>query len=674
MRRFTGTILTITAAVMMSACSLMPGADGEELPEDFLNRGIQWVDTPEGEEDSGTEPAGESTAEPKPTPDPGQAQQAGIRYLLEAERAAGEDQHGLAAELYRETIREMQAYHGLGLGEHPVPEQMAQTGLARSLKALGRLQEAVTHLEKSLEADPSPVTRAEIAMTLAELADCDEASRHARMVLGENPIFERSALIDTHATAHHALAVCAQLSGDNRQALEHIDQAMEITRDFGNTEDLDRLRDSIRADIKRDGWKAGLNPEARNAHRRAETHRDLEELTPALEAYLEAIRVQDTPLPELERDTARAHLALGDGAAALEHLNHALDIRQSSALRLERGLLHQAESQCSPAMEDARAALGMTSRNQQRNTHTDANLLLANCHHLTGSLDIAREYADQAEQSARDAGYTDEELEPIREILDWINQAILEERQRLEPTPEPTPAPRPTLRIFKETEFALEYNLMLEAYGRQEYQETLDAALRAREGILRDPAKLDLEQIGETDRMMLHQMEKTAAHAHAALEQDGQAMTAYHRAIRYGGQADALLGRALLHRKLGNGNETIQDTLAAVRLGDVILTLPGGTEPRSSMTEAGSILRQIYLELGEYTEGLRYANAAYNAALRSGLYSPEEIEELAHQQSVMRKVVELKRLKEPEDLAEEERLRRELEDQQRREEEERAND
>ncbi len=98
---------------------------------------------------------------------------------------------------------------------------------------------------------------------------------------------------------------------------------------------------------------------------------------------------------------------------------------------------------------------------------------------------------------------------------------------------------------------------------------------------------------------------------------------------------------------------------------DTTLTLPGEERTWSSTTEAGRMLSWLYRVKGECMESLRYANFAHVTALWAGSYSPDELAGLVYMKATMQEAIRLKRLKEPEDRAEDERLRRELENGQR---------
>ena len=651
-------MLIAAMAVLTTGCG-----NGEPEPEDItpLSDLIEFSD--EATPEPGTEPDTEPTVTPGPTPEPtldlSELQRAGLEAMELAEELAAQGEHEKAAETFRDAIREKRAYEAQGIGQHPLPEQRLQTGLARALDELGFHHDALEHLERSLEADQSAVTIAEIAMQHVNLEQCGDAEEAARKVLLMQAIYERSTMIHTHAMAHHALALCQFIHDDPRSALENIEQAIGITKVFRNPTELEELRSRITSGGRDTGWKASLNVFARAALRRAEAHMISERYSLAAESYDEAIEAQERPSPELERGAGTARAMLEEHEQAIPHFTNALEFSRSSSLFLERARSYHATSRHQLALTDLRNAIELDAEPlpKTRSTHVEAHWLSAESRRAMGDPITAITDITNAIILAQGNGYPLGEIQKMEELYAMLRVEEQALRAMATPVPvgvSPTPAPTPIVYVsVLSQQFINDYDQMRTWYSSENYPEAALSAQTAWDLVKTEVKQTDLNTVPAHERSMLHDLRTTHGHAMAIMNQHQEAMDAYREAIWISDEPAARLGLAMLYLKNLNENRAMDQALAVTNLPNTSITLPGAPETkRSSWAEAGRILVPILRSNWRYRESLQYANFALTSAARMGLYTEAEMGKIRDERDLADKILQLAGDKAEEDAAE----------------------
>ena len=651
-------MLIAALAVLTIACG-----NGEPEPEEDTTPLADLIEF--SDEETTPEPGPEPTETPGPTPEPtldlSELQRAGLEALELAEELVAEGEQERAAEAFREAIREKRAYEAQGIGPHPLPEQRLQTGLARALDELGFHHDALEHLERSLEADQSAVTIAEIAMQHVNLEQCGDAEEAARKVLLMQAIYEGSTMIHTHALAHHALALCQFIHDDPRSALENVEQAIEITKVFRNPTELEELRSRITSGGRDTGWKASLNVFARAALRRAEAHMISERYALAAESYDEAIEAQERPSPELERGAGTARAVLEEHEQAIMHFTNALEFSRNSSLFLERARSYHATSRHQLALTDLRNAIELDAEplSKTRSTHVEAHRLSAESRRAMGDPITAITDITNAIILAQGKGYPLGEIQKMEELYAMLRVEEQTLRAMATPVPvgiSPTPAPTPIVYVsVLSQQFINDYDQMRTWYSSENYPEAALSAQTAWDLVKTVVKQTDLNTVPAHERSMLHDLRTTHGHALAILNQHQEAMEIYREAIWISDEPAARLGLALLYLKNLNENRAMDQALAVTNIPNTSITLPGAPETkRSSWAEAGRILVPILRSNWRYRESLQYANFALTSAARMGLYTEAEMDKFRDERDLADKILQLAGDKAEEDAAEQE--------------------
>ena len=546
---------------------------------------------------------------------------------------------------FRDAIREKRAYEAQDIGPHPLPEPYLQTGLARSLAALGRHQEALEHLSRSQEAGESPLTLAEIAMQHAILEECEDTEEPARDALTQQAVYERNTMIHSHALAHHALAICWNLRDNSRAALDNIERAIEITRVFRAPDDLEELRDSIMSGGLDTGWKAGLDPFARDALRRADSHMLEGRHALALEAYREAIAFHRKPSQELQRGAARALVLLGRKQEAVGHFTAAIDIRGSSSLHLERAQALRDTGLCGAAIQDAKSAQELEAETLPgvRNTRIEAMMLAAMCWREMDEPATALSEVQEAILLAREQGYPTGETDAMMELRDILEPEA--EAQREAPTPAPAVPPTPTRIPYVSVltlDFLDEHERMMTHYHAGLYPETILSGQTALEELGYALRKASPELIPPDEVRILQETHTTMGHALAQTGEPDRAVSAYEKTIELEDEPGARLALAALLIEKKRNDPAIQHVLRARSLPDASIAFAGAPEvQRSSRAEACRMLTSLLRSKWLYRESLEYANLAVTSAARSGLYTEDEIADLRTERNLAASILQV---------------------------------
>ena len=129
--------------------------------------------------------------------------------------------------MYTEAITSFETAQKL----HSKPSGAIQTKIGHAYSDLGQHEKAIQHYSAAVEIRDAPLHRVDRAWEYASNGRCEEAITDAEAALGMKPYSEPG--YHTSAEAHWILAACSP--GEQTQA--HMDQAAEIARDHGYTEE-----------------------------------------------------------------------------------------------------------------------------------------------------------------------------------------------------------------------------------------------------------------------------------------------------------------------------------------------------------------------------------------------------------------------------------------------------
>ena len=146
----------------------------------------------------------------------------------------------------------------------------------------------------------------------------------------------------------------------------------------------------------------------------------------ALEGFLEAQRLHGEPSVVLQSFIGNSYRALGQNEATIHHFTNALEVKDNPTDRINRGTLYMETGQCSPAIEDAKAALTMEpDAGEGIHTDAEANYILAICYAQQSDYLLALQHAEIAPEIAEENHYTAIDLETMSLTKESI-QAVLD--------------------------------------------------------------------------------------------------------------------------------------------------------------------------------------------------------------------------------------------------------
>ena len=145
----------------------------------------------------------------------------------------------------------------------------------------------------------------------------------------------------------------------------------------------------------------------------------------AIASFKEAQRHHSKPSDILESWIGFAYGALGQYDTAIVHHSNAIAINDDAVNRVNRAVSYFDNSQCEPAINDARAALTKKMETGEgRSTHVDANYLLAFCLYEQSKYRQALQHADAAIAIANDHQYDESEVVQMTELRNEIRYEL----------------------------------------------------------------------------------------------------------------------------------------------------------------------------------------------------------------------------------------------------------
>ena len=295
------------------------------------------------------------------------------------------------------------------------------TGLA--YRALGRYAEAIEHLSASIEIEDNSTGRVNRGIAYLFDGQCGPALSDAKAALAMEP--KSGTGIHTDAEANYILASCYAYDGQFLLALQHAEAGLSISVEQGYKREMISEREALVEQIRQ-----ALHP----------NQVDIDFfIAAALEAWVQgvelfeegnyraAIRSFETarshhgkPSSVIESWIGLSYQSLEQHNQAIAAFTKALEIRDSTIDRLNRGLSYLLTGDCLSAIDDAEIALSMPVYEEDGyHSFTEANSMLASCYMEEGNFKLASVFAEAALSGAIANSYPVSDIEALMESRDF---------------------------------------------------------------------------------------------------------------------------------------------------------------------------------------------------------------------------------------------------------------
>ena len=324
----------------------------------------------------------------------------------------------------------------------------------------------------------------------------------------------------------------------------------------------------------------------------------------ALEGFLEAQHLYGKPSSVLQNRIAISYQFLGQHHHAIQHFTNALDIENNAVNRVNRGNLYTETSQCSLAVEDAKAALAFEpTTGGKLHTDVEANKILAQCYLRGGKYLAALQHADAAYIIATDHNYPAEDIdainnyrEPIQQVLDgtiWPEDLILD------------PAAVAT------------FERGIELYDKGQYAESI----------------IKFEEVQRQHSIASGNIQTNIAHAFTALGQHETAIQHYTAAVQIRDDAHHRVLRGTAYSENGRCEKAKADAEAALKMKTY------AEQGYHTGAQAHWILGFCLIEQANHRDALPHISEALNTAQVNG-YSTDHLAVISQTQDETRRVLE----------------------------------
>ncbi len=247
---------------------------------------------------------------------------------------------------------------------HIKPSGVIENRLGVTYGNQGRHHEAVVHFSNAINVKDSGTDRFNRAFSRLHLGLWHEASTDAqaalRMDAGTDGDFH------SHAMAHYVLALASMATGDLTKADEHARQSVQVMEDNG-----------VGADYRFDAYMLW----------------------------------------------AGAKFRLGEHHHAIKHYTNAIALADNAEARSSRAKTYFEAHRCDLATADAHTSVSMEKIAWQGyDSDAEANFILGLCAHEAGDFDDAIHYYPLAVALMQAAGYPEEEVDPVSDLLSLAMQ------------------------------------------------------------------------------------------------------------------------------------------------------------------------------------------------------------------------------------------------------------
>ena len=313
------------------------------------------------------------------------------------------------------------------------PSHVIQNRIGLSYRYLRDNEQAIHHFSKAIEINDISAGRVNRASVYFFNGQCDEAMQDAQAALTMKP--STGVGFHTYAEAHFILGQCFILNEQYELALEQVDLALAIAKEYKFSDERVEQIDVTRAGIEGvaegsvypEDLLLGYASEDSNigvAHFNEGRYRE------AITAFLSAQRLHGKPSSFILHMLARSYILTGDFESGIHYFSEAIEVRDDANNRVWRAL-HLWD--CEKAVEDAYAALDRKPYVEPGyHTSVEAFFIVVDCQTLNGQFEGDLADFEDALKLAKESGYTPEEISLISEL----HQEALELRKEQEtPTP-----------------------------------------------------------------------------------------------------------------------------------------------------------------------------------------------------------------------------------------------
>ena len=326
----------------------------------------------------------------------------------------GENEAALAA------FKEAQEHHGK-------PSRVLESATGVSYLAQGQYDLAIQHFSKAIEIEDMASQRINRATSYAMKGECDLAIADARAALAMEP--ESNKGIHTDTPANFILAQCYLVQGHPQRALQHAEASILIAKENQSSETyievINAIRDLTQAEIESESSGSEsldhfIGPAA-TAFDKAEKLFNNGQYEDAITTFKEALSHHGNPSAVLESSIGTSYDATGQFDLAIQHHSNSIAMDDTALDRINRAYSYLNNSECAPAITDAKVALTMEPEvDQDYHTDAEANWILAFCYQEQTDFQTALQHAEAGLAIANENQYSDDEIRHFTELRDAI--------------------------------------------------------------------------------------------------------------------------------------------------------------------------------------------------------------------------------------------------------------
>ena len=316
------------------------------------------------------------------------------------------------------------------------PSQTIQSRIGLSYRYLRDNEQAIHHFSKAIEVNDTSADRVNRASVYAYNDQCHEAMQDARASLTMKP--STGVGFHTYVEAHLTLGQCLMLNEQYELALEQVDLALAIAKEYNFSHERIEQIVVFRADIESvaEGY---VYPEdfllgyASEDFEIGVAHFYGGRYPEAIVAFQSAKQHHGKPSGLILHMLARSYISTGDFDSGTYHFSGAIEVRDDAVNRVWRALHYSTIGDCDKGVDDAYAALSRKPYMEfGYHTTVEAFLIIADCQTFYGQFEGDPTDIEEARILARENGYTSEDII----LISKLHQKALDRRKRQEtPTP-----------------------------------------------------------------------------------------------------------------------------------------------------------------------------------------------------------------------------------------------
>ena len=293
-----------------------------------------------------------------------------------------------------------------------------------SYEALGQNDKAIAQYSESIKLSDNPHARIRRGLLHTASKRCDQAIEDAKVALTMDP--QKGDGFHTSVEANFILASCHLQNGNYLPVLQLAETTLEMARTHGYPETyLETVATlSLVTQAMLEGRSGPedllFEPALTHSQTGIELHKQ-GDYEAALVSFRTAQEIHGIPSGAIQARIGHTYSAMGQSQNAINHLTEAIGIRDNAIRRINRGIEHNTNGQCTEAAADAEAALGMKPHTGP-GLHTDvmAHWILAICLLDQGDNQNALFHIDKAISAARTNGYPAEDISEMSKLRENV--------------------------------------------------------------------------------------------------------------------------------------------------------------------------------------------------------------------------------------------------------------